>query len=334
MNLPVRAFDAGVENLTHCDHDFREFGVVRFLLDGSVMRTVLLLALTMTACAPGDEGAWGICLHCDEPGGGGGGVGYPQRPRITPPRPADANACPEAGCYIAPAGSAHYLVDHGTGGQIRVSSRDPIVNIHAPAELVTLTAIAPGDSELIAESLNFDPVREPFSVSDTVTDLRFWLCLYKTVSLYLSFMPNYIVEVQIDAARGTDVRRAIDESLAGDATQPEWDRFQLRGTPGPFALTLTADSFGTRSFDFELAYESDGFEARVSPHEDGAKVCFHSFLGARELLAHPTISMPPNAAVELHSTGSNCVVLEGSGPVTLFAGAAGRSLEVDVTLPL
>jgi hypothetical protein len=328
VNLPVRAFHAGVEILTHRSRDFGEFGVVRIVLDGSLMRIALLLALTLTACAPGDEGVYGICLHCEDPSDDPGAVDPGKSPTITAPALGD-ESCPAAGCFIAPAGSAHYLVDHGTGGQVRVSTREPIVAIHAPAELVTLTALAPGDSVLIAESLNFDPVTKPFSVAETISDVRLTMPRYTTISRDLAFLPNAKVFVAIDAARGSDVRRAIDESLTGDGDQLEWDTFQLPNAPGPVALALTADSFGTRTFDLVLAYESDRIEARVT----GSVVCFHSFLGARELVAAATMSMTPNPRITFTHHGANCVRLEGHGDAELHAAAAGHFLDVTITLP-
>jgi hypothetical protein len=297
------------------------------------MRIALLLVLSLAACG---NPVGPFCLHCEEPVDN---PGYDPE-TVGPPRisePSLFRFCGDAGCYLAPHGSAHYEIDRNEGGAMTVTARDPIVDVLVSGEVATVTALAPGDTELVFASENFpdEPFTTAISVAETIVDVRFVYPDYTTTGGPLAFLPGTTLGLEIDAARGDDVRRAIDVSVSfTNAQQTDWDTFVLPTALGRVAVEATGDSFGTRTLDTAVVDTADRMELSTTSNQTGTTVCFHSFAGAREVVT-PAIYMAKltNAGVTSTRAGLNCLRLTGSGETLVHAQALGQLVEQTLTLP-
>ena len=84
----------------------------------------------------------------------------------------------------------------------------------------------------------------------------------------------------VAALYAADGRRLVDATLAFSAEQTAWDRALATGP-----LTVTADSFGERTFAIEIV---DGID-RIESVRSGDRTCFHAYRGTTEVVIAMTI---------------------------------------------
>ena len=106
--------------------------------------------------------------------------------------------------------------------------------------------------------------------------------------------------------------RLVDATLAigaDGATQTAWDRATLAAVAGTHAVSVTADSFGERTFAIAVVDRAD----RVEAVRIGDRTCFHAYRGTTEVVVAMTIDGgTPDAAA------ANCAfVSAGADPSAL-----------------
>ena len=126
------------------------------------------------------------------------------------------------------------------------------------------------------------------------------------------------------ASRLIDVSLSLGTGTSEHVTQISWDQIQLPTVAGDYHVTLTADSFGERSFDVTVVDNVDRLTAEWLPivptYGGGREVCFHAHSLEREVFA-PSWTFHSDSSIVIR----NCVWIYKPGTVT--AEAFGRTLD-------
>lgn len=136
--------------------------------------------------------------------------------------------------------------------------------------------------------------------------------LHDNAPLYLR---DTIASVQLWSVGGD---RLVDQSLHGGGTLAHWDLVTLPGTASEHAITLTADSFGSRTVTATVVAAID----RLETSRRYGKVCFHAMLDTDEVFVRWTVTVK---GVPVELGGDNCMAA-AAHTATVVASAGGLTL--------
>jgi hypothetical protein len=211
---------------------------------------------------------------------------------------------------------------HHDGNRSRIVVDPQVIALpDSKADDLTVTALRPGTFQAEVDQPGYEPLLVPFTITP-LASVEIVPCSYHLRGGSIAWAPGATVCAVLSAQDGQWLADTSLRWSRGDDTS--WGHEVDNGT-GVHGIELTAGSFGTRAFDFEVTEQADRIE--VDP---GPAPCFHAFAGEREVVA-PWTYVADSGSVQVVG-GSNCIELyANAGTYTVTATALGISESVELT---